>query len=145
MERKASLLPLFRNKNAPKAPDGGVSRVGYQLVRMRSPVQIWIAAPQKPLKSLDLGGFCLICSTFRGRLKFSKDLLAGGMGFLQKILQFLRGSRASKLLCRNGFWVFHPANTLQLPGLLPRVGAVNNGGGFGDSFPALDVVTQGRG
>ena len=37
MERKALLPPLFWNKNAPKAPDGGVSRVGYQLVRMRSP------------------------------------------------------------------------------------------------------------
>jgi hypothetical protein len=37
MERKARLPPLFWNKNAPKAPDGGVSRVGYQLVRMRSP------------------------------------------------------------------------------------------------------------
>ena len=112
---------------------------------MRSPVQIWIAAPQKPLKSLDLGGFCLIYSTFQGRLKFSKDLVAGGMGFLQKILQFLRGSRVSKPLCRNGFRVFCPANTLQLSGLLPGVGAVNNGGGFGDSFPALDVVTQGHG
>ena len=145
MERKAPLPPIFRNKNAPKAPYGGVSRVGNQLVRMRSPVQIWIAAPQKPLKSLDLGGFCLIYSTFQGRLKFSKDLVAGGMGFLQKILQFLRGSRVSKPLCRNGFRVFCPANTLQLSGLLPGVGAVNNGGGFGDSFPALDVVTQGHG
>ena len=76
---------------------------------MRSPVQIWIAAPQKPLKSLDLGGFCLIYSTFRGRLKFSKDLVAGGMGFLQKILQFLRGSRTSKPLCRKG----HPAQGQQ--------------------------------
>ena len=37
MERKAPLPPLFWNKNAPKAPNGGVSRVGYQLVRMRSP------------------------------------------------------------------------------------------------------------
>lgn len=36
MERKAPLPPLFWNKNAPKAPNGGVSRVGNQLVRMRS-------------------------------------------------------------------------------------------------------------
>lgn len=35
MERKAPLRPIFWNKNAPKAPNGGVSRVGYQLVRMR--------------------------------------------------------------------------------------------------------------
>ena len=34
MEGKARLLPLFRNKSAPKAPDGGVSRVGNQFLRM---------------------------------------------------------------------------------------------------------------
>ena len=88
MEWKAPLPPVSRDKNAPKAPESGAPRAWNQLVRMRSPVQIWIAAPQKPLKSLDLGGFCLIYSTFQGRLKFSKDLVAGGMGFLQKILQF---------------------------------------------------------
>ena len=141
MERKARLPPIFWNKNAPKAPNGGVSRVGNQLVRMRSPVQIWIAAPQKPLKSLDLGGFCLTYLTFLGRLKLSKDLVAGKMGFLQKVLQFLRGSRGLKPLRRNGFGVSCPANTLQLPGLLPGIGPVNNSGGFGDSFPALDIVT----
>ena len=111
------------------------------MVRMRSPVQIWIAAPQNPLKSLDLGGFCLICLTFLEYLKFSKDLVVEKIGFLQKILQFLRGSRGLKPLRRNGFRVSRPANTLQLPGLLPGIGPVNNGGGFGDSFPALDVVT----
>ena len=141
MERKARLSLLFQNKNAPKAPNGGISRVENQLVRMRSPVQIWIAAPQKPLKSLDLGGFCLTYLTFLGRLKLSKDLVAGKMGFLQKVLQFLRGSRGLKPLRRNGFGVSCPANTLQLPGLLPGIGPVNNSGGFGDSFPALDIVT----
>ena len=64
MERKASLSPLFRNKNAPKAPYGGVSRVGNQLVRMRSPVQIWIAAPQSPLFSAENGGFFLLSALF---------------------------------------------------------------------------------
>ena len=48
MERKAPLPPISRNKNAPKAPESGTPRVGNQLVRMRSPVQIWIAAPPKP-------------------------------------------------------------------------------------------------
>ncbi len=138
MERKAQLLPHFWNKNAPQAPYGGVSRVGYQLVRMRSPVQIWIAAPQKPLKSLDLGGFCLIYLTFSGYLKFSKDLVAGKMGFLQKILQFLRGSRGLKPLRRNGFGVFRPANTLQLPGLLPGIGPVNNSGGLRACLKTFD-------
>ena len=37
MERKASLLPNFRNKKAPKAPESGTPRAGNQLVRMRSP------------------------------------------------------------------------------------------------------------
>ena len=37
MERKASLSPIPRNKKAPKAPESGTSRVGNQLVRMRSP------------------------------------------------------------------------------------------------------------
>ena len=83
----------------------------------------------------------MIYLTFSGHLKFSKDLVAGKMGFLQKVLQFLRGSRGLKPLRRNGFGVSRPANTLQLPGLLPGIGPVNNGGGFGDSFPAFDVVT----
>ena len=64
MERKASLLPLFRNKNAPKAPDGGVSRVGYQLVRMRSPVQIWIAAPIKSTQTVKFECFLLFYCNF---------------------------------------------------------------------------------
>ena len=42
------LPPIFRNKNALKAPNRGDSRKGYQLVRMRSPVQIWVAAPNIP-------------------------------------------------------------------------------------------------
>ena len=37
MERKASLSPFSRNKNAPKALESGTPRVGNQLVRMRSP------------------------------------------------------------------------------------------------------------
>ena len=40
-----------------------------ELVRMRSPVQIWSAAPLKSLKSSDLGDFCYIFATFRGRLR----------------------------------------------------------------------------
>ena len=62
MERKAQLLPHFWNKNAPQAPYGGVSRVGYQLVRMRSPVQIWIAAPTL---STENGSFrCFLFCTY---------------------------------------------------------------------------------
>jgi len=82
------------------------------------PVQIWVAAPQKPLKSRDLGGFCLIYSTFSGRLNFSKDLVTEKMGFLQKILQFLRGFRGFKPLCRKAFRVSGLANFLQLPGFM---------------------------
>ena len=64
MERKARLSLLVQNKNAPKAPNGGISRVENQLVRMRSPVQIWIAAPQNPLFSAENGGFLFAFSTF---------------------------------------------------------------------------------
>ena len=108
-ERIGRKTSFSRNKKAQKLLNISGFRVLNQLLRMRSPVQIWIAAPQKPLKSLDLGGFCLIYSTFRGRLKFSNGLVAGGMGFLQKILQFLRGARASKSLRRKG----HPAQGQQ--------------------------------
>ncbi len=81
----------------------------------------------------------MIYLTFLGHLKLSKDLVAGKMGFLQKVLQFLRGSRGLKPLRRNGFGVSRPANTLQLPGL-PGIGPVNNGCGLGDSFPAFNVI-----
>ena len=64
MERKAPLPPISRNKKALKAPESGTPRVGNQLVRMRSPVQIWIAAPLKPPKSSDLDGFYLLLETF---------------------------------------------------------------------------------
>jgi hypothetical protein len=60
----------------------------------------------------------LIYSTFSGRLNFSKDLVTEKMGFLQKILQFLRGFRGFKPLCRKDFRVSGLANFLQLPGFM---------------------------
>ena len=59
MDRKVSKTMNLRNKKAPKVPNGSTPEVSNHLVRMRSPVQIWVAAPKKPLKSSDLGGFAL--------------------------------------------------------------------------------------
>lgn len=47
----------FRGKRNGKALNRNGLRAPNQLVRMRSPVQIRIAAPQKPLFSLEKGGF----------------------------------------------------------------------------------------
>ena len=60
MERKAPLPPIFRNKKAPKAPESGTPRADNQLVRMRSPVQIWIAAPKNSRNRLISGVFVLL-------------------------------------------------------------------------------------
>ena len=60
MERKAPLSPISRNKNASKAPESGTPRAGNQLVRMRSPVQIWIAAPKNSRNRLISGVFVLL-------------------------------------------------------------------------------------
>ena len=49
MDRKVPKTMALRNKNAPKVPESGTPEVGNQLVRMRSPVQIWVAAPRKAL------------------------------------------------------------------------------------------------
>ena len=59
MERKAPLPSISRNKKAPKAPESGAPRIGNQLVRMRSPVQIWIAAPKNSRNRLISGVFVL--------------------------------------------------------------------------------------
>ena len=65
MERKVPQHHNFWNKNALKAPNGGVSRVGYQLVRMRSPVQIWVAAPTfKHRKQWFSVLFVFLCNDF---------------------------------------------------------------------------------
>ena len=64
MDRKVPKTMALRNKNAPKVPESGTPEVGNQLVRMRSPVQIWIAAPQNPLFSDENGGFIFAFSTF---------------------------------------------------------------------------------
>ena len=60
MERKAPLPPISRNKKAPKASKSGTPRGGNQLVRMRSPVQIWIAAPKNSRNRLISGVFVLL-------------------------------------------------------------------------------------
>ena len=59
MEWKAPLPPIFRNKKVPKAPESDTPRVGNQLVRMRSPVQIWIAAPKNSRNRMISGVFVL--------------------------------------------------------------------------------------
>jgi len=45
------------NKNNYKQSGNIIKNIKNRLVRMRSPVQIRIAAPQKPLFSLEKGGF----------------------------------------------------------------------------------------
>ena len=45
MDGKVPKAMLLRNKKAPKVLNSGTPEVGNQLVRMRSPVQIWVAAP----------------------------------------------------------------------------------------------------
>jgi len=50
MDGKGSKTMPLRNKNAPKVPNSSTSRVSNHLVRMRSPVQIWVAAPEKEVK-----------------------------------------------------------------------------------------------
>ena len=57
MDRKVPKTMALRNKNAPKVPESGTPEVGNQLVRMRSPVQIWVAAPQKSLEPQGFGDF----------------------------------------------------------------------------------------
>jgi len=46
-----------RTEKGTKCPESMRPHSTNQLVRMRSPVQIRIAAPQKPLFSLEKGGF----------------------------------------------------------------------------------------
>ena len=47
----------FPNKNALKVPNSGLPRASNHLVRMRSPVQIWVAAPLKPVVPQGISGF----------------------------------------------------------------------------------------
>ena len=66
MDRKASKTMPLRNKNAPKVLNSGTPEVGNQLVRMRSPVQIWVAAPKSRWNPLILAGFFYISNFFGG-------------------------------------------------------------------------------
>ena len=59
MDGKVPKTMRLRNKNAPKVLNSGTPEVGNQLVRMRSPVQIWVAAPKSRLNRLVLAGFLL--------------------------------------------------------------------------------------
>jgi hypothetical protein len=54
-----------RSKKARKPPKSSQSKRFEQLVRMRSPVRIWVASPQKPLFSFRNGGFSLFIQLFR--------------------------------------------------------------------------------
>lgn len=54
----------LRTRKGTKGPENRKPHPPNQLVRMRSPVQIRIAAPQKPLFSLEKGGFILLFVTF---------------------------------------------------------------------------------
>ncbi len=49
MDGKVPKTMRLRNKNAPKVLNSGTPEVSNHLVRMRSPVQIWVAAPVKAL------------------------------------------------------------------------------------------------
>jgi hypothetical protein len=81
-------------------------------------VQIWPAALRKSPKSMDLGDFSLIFATFWGYLKIRNDLLAGKIGFLQRVLQFFGGHTIFKPLRSKGFPVFVLANILQFLGII---------------------------
>ena len=59
MDRKVPKTMYLRNKNAPKVLNSGTPEVGNQLVRMRSPVQIWVAAPEKPVVLQGIAGFSI--------------------------------------------------------------------------------------
>ena len=65
MDRKVPKTMALRNKNAPKVPESGTPEVGNQLVRMRSPVQIWVAAPKSRWNQLIPAGFPLLSQLFR--------------------------------------------------------------------------------
>ena len=69
MDRKVPKTMALRNKNAPKVPESGTPEVGNQLVRMRSPVQIWVAAPKSRWNRLVLAGFLLFLQLL-GRIYF---------------------------------------------------------------------------
>ena len=58
MGEKVPKTMRLRNKNAPKVLNSGTPEVSNHLVRMRSPVQIWVAAPEKPVVLQGIAGFC---------------------------------------------------------------------------------------
>ena len=70
MDGKVPKTMRLRNKNAPKVLNSGTPEVGNQLVRMRSPVQIWVAAPKGPAFSAEKAGLSLYFSTFPWDLIF---------------------------------------------------------------------------
>ncbi len=57
MDGKVPKTMYHCNKKAPKVLNSGTPEVSNQLVRMRSPVQIWVAAPMKPVVLQGMAGF----------------------------------------------------------------------------------------
>ena len=70
MDGKVPKTMRLRNKNAPKVLNSGTPEVSNHLVRMRSPVQIWVAAPENPVFPAGKAGFFLYFSTFFTALIF---------------------------------------------------------------------------
>ncbi|MGN8968467.1 hypothetical protein [Intestinimonas sp. HCP28S3_D6] len=63
VERKAPKTTHFWNKKAPKALESSTFGAFEQLVRMRSPVQIWVAAPKNIRFSDEKRIFSLLFAT----------------------------------------------------------------------------------
>lgn len=61
---ESTIVSVFRNKNAPKAPYGGVLRAGYQLVRTVYPIHVGLMALQKLAILLRRAQFSLNRHTF---------------------------------------------------------------------------------
>ena len=59
MDGKVPKTMRLRNKNAPKVLNSDTPEVSNHLVRMRSPVQIWVAAPEKPVVLQGIAGFSI--------------------------------------------------------------------------------------
>ena len=60
----------FRTKEGTKGPESSKPHPSNQLVRMRSPVQIWVAAPQNTRFSSEKRVFYLLFATIFDSLNF---------------------------------------------------------------------------
>ena len=95
----------LRTRKGTKGPENRKPHPPNQLVRMRSPVQIRIAAPQKPLFLVKKGGFTLLFVLF-GFLKICGQGFDHRTSHRQKKSRFRRCYSAGAL-CFFGVATFH--------------------------------------